>query len=125
MKKVFVSCPMNGASKEEVMKRIHILHKLAELHFHQELQLIDSWIDKEPEFDCKNPRLWYAGKSLEHMSQADCYVGVNINTPSLRNQYFGCHMENEAADLLQIPHILFDINVIVPTKSFNLEKEGK
>lgn len=47
MKKLFISCPMNGATKEEIDKRMEILHKLAELHFGEDLEVIDTWIEED------------------------------------------------------------------------------
>lgn len=72
-KKLFISCPMNGASKEEIDKRMHILHKLAELHFGKDLEVIDTWINEEAPQKCKNNRVWYAGESIKRLSEADYY----------------------------------------------------
>ena len=56
MKKLFISCPMNGATKEEIDKRMEILHKLAELHFGEDLEVIDTWIEEDAPQNCKNTR---------------------------------------------------------------------
>lgn len=76
MKKLFISCPMNGRTKEQIQKSMTIAKKCAELKFDEEFEVIDSWIDEEPPKDVKNQRMWYIGKSIELLSQADCCVLV-------------------------------------------------
>lgn len=113
-KKLFISCPMNGATKEEIDKRMHILHKLAELHFGKDLEVIDTWIDEEAPQKCKNNRVWYAGESIKRLSEADYYVGINLfDFDTDYEKYFGCDIENFVARLIDMPRCLFPKEIIV------------
>lgn len=75
-KKLFISCPMKDRTKENINRSMERMHKLAEIIFDQELEVIPTWIDEEPPADCVNPGVWYLGKSLELLSQADYFIAM-------------------------------------------------
>ena len=70
MKKLFVSVPMKGRTEEEIRKSIAKMKKIAEAYEGEELELIDSYVEDNPPKD-NNQAIWYLGKSLEKLSQAD------------------------------------------------------
>lgn len=43
MKKLFVSCPMNGRTKEQILKSMKIGRAIAESYFNEELLVINTW----------------------------------------------------------------------------------
>lgn len=51
MKKLFVSCPMNGRTEKQIKKSMKIAKEAAELYFNEELELIDTWIKDDPPKD--------------------------------------------------------------------------
>lgn len=116
MKKLFISCPMNGRTKEQIQKSMTIAKKCAELKFDEEFEVIDSWIDEEPPKDVKNQRMWYIGKSIELLSQADCCVLVWIhgNQDELKERFHGCLVEQLIAKDYKIPNMLINIEFIAP-----------
>lgn len=116
MKKLFISCPMNGRTKEQIQKSMTIAKKCAELKFDEEFEVIDSWIDEEPPKDVKNQRMWYVGKSIELLSQADCCVLVWIhgNQDELKERFHGCLAEQLIAKDYKIPNMLINIEFIAP-----------
>ncbi len=112
MKKLFISCPTNGATKEEIDKRMEILHKLAELHFGEDLEVIDTrcstkWIE-----DCKNTRVWYAGESIKRLSEADYYVGIDVHSYEYE-KYFGCCVEDATVHMMDIPICIFPKEIFI------------
>lgn len=70
--KVFISQPMNGRTKEEIMKERDLIFKyLLYKENMKDLSIIDSFFEDAPE-DAKP--LWYIGESLKLMSKADLVV---------------------------------------------------
>lgn len=110
-KKLFISCPMKGATKEEMDKRMLVLHKLAEIYFGEDLEAIDTWIEEGVPQNCKNTRAWYAGESIKRLSEADYYVGINAN---YYDNYFKCFVENYIAGNMGIPIHLIEKEIILP-----------
>lgn len=75
MKKLFVSVPMKGRTEEEIKASIQKMKKIAEACEGEELELIDSYVeDNAPKNN--NPAIWYLGKSLEKLSEADIFIGI-------------------------------------------------
>lgn len=107
MKKLFISCPMKGRSEENVKKSMEKLHKMAEIIFDEELEVIDSYIDEEPE--SKNIPVWYLGKSIQMLAEADFFIGI------LYSDYWrGCMIEKDVANAYGIRSTLVDIREIMP-----------
>lgn len=96
MKKLFISCPMKGRTKEAINDSMHRLHKLAEIIIGEELEVIDSYIENAPEFKDGTPenkiRLWYLGESIKKLGEADVFIGSHYD-----GMYPGCDVEQEAA----------------------------
>lgn len=91
MKKLFVSCPMRGRKRENIVKSMEQMHRIAEIVFDQELEVIPTLLDFVPD-DTKNKSLWCLGKSIQLMAEADFYIGVEGT-----GFYRGCMIENDIA----------------------------
>ncbi len=88
MKKLFVSVPMKGRTKENIKRSIECMHKIAEIAFGEELELIDSYIEDTPPMDSEQS-IWYLGKSIELLAQADYFIGINdLHYPGCQAEFF-------------------------------------
>ena len=92
MKKIFISQPMSGLSDEEILKaREEILIK-AEKKIGEPVELIDSFIEDYPGEINKHIPVFYLGKSIQFLSQADvAYFGGDWRNAR------GCKIEHEVA----------------------------
>ena len=92
MKKLFISQPMRGFSDEEMLKaREEILIK-AEKKIGEPVELIDSFIEEDLKEINKSIPVYYLGKSIDFLSQADiAYFGEGWKNAR------GCKIEHEIA----------------------------
>ena len=92
MKKIFISQPMRGLTDEEILKaREEILIK-AEKKMGEPVELIDSFIEDYPGEINKHIPVFYLGKSIQFLSQADvAYFGGDWRNAR------GCIIEHEVA----------------------------
>ena len=88
MTKIFISQPMKDKTNQEIeQERKEIIEKIRKYFW--EIEVIDSFIKDAPH-DAKP--LWFLGKSLELLSNADVIVlGKN------RERARGCRIEHECA----------------------------
>ena len=91
-KKLFISCPMAGRSEENIRKTREKMHKIAEIVFEEELEVIPSYDGKYVAENVRNEAVWHLGRSISLMSYADYYIGV-YGKDGLR----GCGVENKIA----------------------------
>lgn len=91
MKKLFISQPINGKTDKEVLKERKEAIKRIEERLMEPVELIGSFIVEDPPSGI-NLGLWYLGKSLECLSQADIAYFVK-GWESAR----GCVIENTCA----------------------------
>lgn len=49
-KKLFISCPMKGRTEEDIRHDMNRMHKMAEIVFDQELEVIPSYIENDPPY---------------------------------------------------------------------------
>lgn len=97
--KIFMSQPMAGKSEEEIrLDKERAIQKLKWIF--GEFELIDSYIDERP--DSGNIGLWYLGKSIILMSEADL-VFMIAGWQEAR----GCRIERLCADSYGI-RVLFE-----------------
>lgn len=96
-KKLFISCPMNGRTEENIKKSMDKMHKIAEDVFEQKLDVIDTYIEEAPP-EGVNAGVWYLGKSIEMMSEADYFIGIDCCSV-----YRGCALETKIAYDYHIP----------------------
>ena len=92
MKRIFISQPMRGLTDEEILKaREEILIK-AEKKIGEPVELIDSFIEDYPGEINKHIPVFYLGKSIQFLSQADvAYFGGDWRNAR------GCKIEHEIA----------------------------
>ena len=87
--KWFISQPMNGKTDEEIKEEREKIAK-GILKEHPEDEIIDSFFEKAPH---EEKPLWFLGKSLELMSQAD----IIFFAKGWENAR-GCVIENKCAN---------------------------
>lgn len=109
MKKLFISCPMKGRTEENIRKTMEKMHKIAEIVFDQELEVIPSYIEDNPPKDHKEA-VRYLGKSIQLLSQADYFIGIEWFY-EMRNE---CDIESIVASRYNIPLYTVDIKSIAP-----------
>ena len=92
MKKIFISQPMRGLTDEEILNKRQEIKKNAEKVIKEPVELIDSFIEDYPGEINKHIPVFYLGKSIQFLSQADvAYFGGDWRNAR------GCKIENEIA----------------------------
>ena len=87
--KLFISQPMKGKTKEEILAEREKAIASAFRHFNEKPEVIDSYFEDAPAD--ANP-LWYLGKSLQLLSTADvAYFAEGWEKAR------GCRIENTCA----------------------------
>lgn len=103
MKKLFISMPMRGRTQKAIKYSMERVHKMAEVVFGEELELIDSYIEEAKPTDRK-AAIYCIGKSIKKMAKADYCVCISS---TLFNGYYpGCEIEYEMAIKYGIPFIV-------------------
>ena len=93
MKKIFVSLPMRGLSEREIRKRMNYLKYLVELELGEDVILIDSFIENEPDSkEINNIGLYFLGESIKELAYADIVIFANGWMKAR-----GCKVEYKAA----------------------------
>ena len=93
MKKLFISQPMRGLTDEEILKVREEIRIRAEKTIGEPVELIDSFIEDYPGEINKSIPVWYLGKSIQFLSQADiAYFGDGWKNAR------GCKIEYEVAE---------------------------
>ena len=92
MKKVFISMPMKNRSKENIEKSIEKAKQFAKIIFGDDVEFIHTEVKEKVPYENGNQAIYCLSKSLEILSQADAFVGVDYC-------YFihskGCEIEKE------------------------------
>ena len=92
MKKLFISQPMRGLTDEEILKAREEIRIKAEKEIGEPVELIDSFVKEYPGELNKTIPVWYLGKSIQFLSQADiAYFGGDWKNAR------GCKIEHEIA----------------------------
>lgn len=107
MKKLFVSVPMKGRTEEAIKHSIEEMHKIAEIAFGEELEVIDSYFEST-DVEVKNWSIYYLGKSIKAMANADYFIGID----SWYDEIYpcrGCDTERIVAGYYNIPSILLNV----------------
>lgn len=92
-KKLFISCPMKGRTEENIRNSMARMHKMAEIVFDQELEVIPTYIEHTPPKDASQA-VWYLGESIKKLSEADYFIGIDFR---------GCGIERYVAQTYGIP----------------------
>ena len=86
---MFISQPMRGLTDEEILKTREEIRIRAEKKIGEPVELIDSFIKDYPGEINKSIPVWYLGKSIQFLSQADiAYFGGDWKNAR------GCKIEN-------------------------------
>ena len=107
MKKLFISCPMKDRTDEAIKDSMSRMHKIAEIIFGEELEVIDSYIPENAPED-NNKAMWYLGKSIQMMAEADYFIGV------AEFGHDGCEVERLAAIKYGLPIELVSTRYLMP-----------
>lgn len=107
MKKLFISCPMKDRTEEAIKDSMNRMHKIAEIIFGEELEAIDSYIPDNDPTD-NNKAMWYLGKSIQMMADADYFIGVS------EFSHTGCDIEKHAANGYGIPMASVSMRHLMP-----------
>lgn len=100
MKKLFISQPMKGLTDEEILKAREEIKTRAEQAIGEQVELIDSFVEDYPKEINKSIPVWYLGKSIQFLSQADiAYFGGDWRNAR------GCKIEYEVANAYGIKTI--------------------
>lgn len=109
MKKLFVSVPMRERTEEAIKASIAKMKAIAEAYEGEELELIDSYMPGNAPKNV-NRRIWYLGKSIELMAEADVFTGCY----NAYGKYPGCDIEVDVARCYQIKTHRVDIEDVCP-----------
>ena len=98
--RLFISQPMRGLTDEEIGIERERLYALAERLTGHKLTLIDSWVEDIPNIAQYNIPVYYLGKSIMKLSEADIVIfGEGWS------QARGCNMEYKIAQAYGITTI--------------------
>lgn len=101
MKKLFISQPMKGKTKEEILAVRKEATEMAEVMVGGPFEVIDSFFEDAP---AGAEPLWYLGKSLQLLSTAD----LVIFTPGW-DEARGCKIEHTCAVEYDLDYIAMSI----------------
>lgn len=108
MKKLFISCPMKGRTEENIRNSMERMHKIAEIVFDQELEVISTYIEDNPPKNSKHA-VWFLGKSIQLLSEADYFIGIEWC-----DFYKACEVERIVAKRYEIESTYVDIHQLMP-----------
>lgn len=107
MKKLFVSVPMKGRTEKEIKASIQKMKRIAEAYEGEELELIDSYVEDNPPKNI-HQSVWYLGKSLEKLSEADIFIGIDDDY-----DWNGCFIERRAAGRYGIKSYFVPVDCVI------------
>ncbi|MFQ8632140.1 MAG: hypothetical protein ACLSAJ_12475 [Intestinibacter bartlettii] len=100
MKKVFISQPMRGWEDEEILAFRNIIKMNLEKSLDDDIEIIDSFLQDYPGEINKHIPVYYLGKSIQLLSQADvAYFGGDWKNAR------GCQIEYAICKKYGIPTI--------------------
>ena len=108
MKKLFISCPMKGRTEENIRKSMEKMHKIAEIVFDQELEVIPTYIEDNPP-ENGNQGIWYLGKSIQLLAEADFFIGIEWT-----DFFKGCEAERLIARDYGIRSTFVNVHELMP-----------
>lgn len=70
---VFISQPMTGKTEEEILsKRTELIAKIKECY--GDCNIINSYTSEDEDLACPNPYLYYLGKAIQKMAEANVII---------------------------------------------------
>lgn len=119
MKKLFISCPTIGLTRETIKANIEKMHKIAEIVFDQELEVIPCYRPVEAVEEDNQASIWCLGRSIQMMSKADYYIGANL----FHGYSHECEIENNVATTYGIQRYFVDSSALdLHIKDLHYEK---
>lgn len=106
-KKLFISCPMKGRTEDAIRHDMERMHKMAEIVFDQELEVIHSVVEDEPPKGVNQP-IWFLGESIKKMAEADYFIGMHVDG------FHGCEVEGHVARAYGIPCTYLSREALMP-----------
>lgn len=105
-KKVMISQVMRGLSDERIKEaREEIIYKINEKLFpNEEIEIVDNYFEEYPDDTTKNKPVWYIGKSIQKLAEADALVVETHKALEAR----GCKIEYDVAYAYNIPVYFLD-----------------
>lgn len=76
-KKVFLSVPMRGRTKENIEKSLEKMREYTRIALGYDIEFINTVVEEKPPYNTENEAMWYLGKSIQLLSQADVLVCVD------------------------------------------------
>lgn len=95
MKKVFLSVPMKGRTKEQIEQSINKIKEITQAFCKgEDIEFINTIVQDRPpyETDESHTAIWYLGKSLELLSECDLLVTLDCHY-----EFNGCDVECQVA----------------------------
>lgn len=78
MRKVFLSVPMKNRTKENIEKSLEKMKAITKIALeNEEIEFINTLVEEQPPYKTENEAVWYLGKSIQLLSQADILVCVD------------------------------------------------
>ena len=90
MKKVFLSVPMKNRKRENIEKSLEKMKLCSKIALGDDVEFINTIVEEKPPYNNGNEAIWYLGKSIQLMSQADLLVTVDA---PYWLRAFGCEIE--------------------------------
>ena len=84
------------------------MHKIAEIVFEQELEVIPSYIEDNPP-ENNNRAIWHLGKSIQLLAEADFFIGIEET-----GFYNGCRIESTIARCYNIKSTFVKMRELMP-----------
>lgn len=106
-KKLFISCPMKGRTEEAIRHDMDRMHKMAEIVFDQELEVIPTYVKHDPP-ETGNKAIWCLGESVKKMADADYFIGTHTDG------FSGCDVEGHVARAYGIPCTYLSREALMP-----------
>lgn len=109
MKKLFISCPMKDRTDAAIKATMKKMHRLAEIIFDEELEIIPSYIGFPPPENV-DKAIWRLGERMQMMSEADYYAGIAY----VSDMWNDCRIEADVAAAYGIKSYFFDLSIVAP-----------
>ena len=101
MKKLFISQSMRGLTREEILKAREEIRIKAEKIIGESVEVLESFNEDYPGEINKNIPVWFLGKAIQLLSQADIvYFGGDWRNAR------GCIIEHEIVKAYEIKYIM-------------------
>lgn len=107
MKKVFLSVPMRNRTKENIEKSLEKMKAITKAAIGEDIEFINTVVEDKPPYTTANEAIWYLGKSIQLLSQADILVTVEIpywlRSPGVETEREIFRNYNNKSTYIQLP----------------------